>query len=90
MPELWLSAAFVAGMLLLAIVWVMGNSVNHMFFASPFIAWLIVAALPEGMPWLVAVVAVGVVSGVLVLREYRMSTTTQISPGMAELLSVHS
>jgi hypothetical protein len=78
-PELWLSAAFVAGMLLLAIVWVMGNSVNHMFFASPFIAWLIVAALPEGMPWLAAIVAVGVVCCVLVLREFRLAATTQVS-----------
>jgi hypothetical protein len=77
-PLLWLSAAFVAGMLLLAIVWVMGNSVNHMFFASPFIAWLIAAALPDGVVWLAAVVAVGIISGVLVLREYRLFSTTQI------------
>jgi hypothetical protein len=77
-PDLWLSAAFVAGMLLLAIVWVMGNSVNHMFFASPLIAWLTVAALPENMLWLAATVAVGVVSGVLVLREFRLRATTHI------------
>jgi hypothetical protein len=77
-PDLWLSAAFVAGMLLLAIVWVMGNSVNHMFFASPFIAWLVAAALPDGMPWLAATVAAGVVSGVLVLREFRLRAATHI------------
>lgn len=75
---LWLSAAFVAGMLLLAIVWVMGNSVNHMFFASPFVAWLLVATLPEGIAWLGAVAAVGAVSGVLVLREFRLSATKHI------------
>lgn len=78
--QLWLSAAFVAGMLLLAIVWVMGNSVNHMFFASPFIAWLLVAVLPAGVAWLAAVAVVGIISGVLVLREYRLFSTTQIPP----------
>jgi hypothetical protein len=79
-PRLWLSAAFVAGMLLLAIVWVMGNSVNHMFFASPFVAWLVASVLPDGLPWLAAVAAVGIISGVLVLREYRMLSATQIAP----------
>ncbi len=78
MSELWLSAAFVAGMLLLAIVWVMGNSVNHMFFASPFVAWPLVAALPEGIAWLAAIAAVGAVSGVLVFREFRLAATTHI------------
>lgn len=77
-PRLWLSAALVAGMLLLAIVWVMGNSVNHMFFASLFMAWLVAATLADHAAWIAAVVVVGVVSGALVLREYRMLGATQI------------
>jgi hypothetical protein len=36
------------GMLVLAVVWVMGNSVNHVFFASPMVAWLLAATLPAG------------------------------------------
>ena len=76
--QFWLSAAFVAGILLLAIIWVMGNSVNHMYFASPFVAWLVVATLPEGMPWLAAIAVVGVVSGVLVFREFRLAITKHI------------
>lgn len=79
-PRLWLSAALVAGMLVLAIVWVMGNSVNHMFFASPFMAWLVAATLADEVAWMVAVVAVGALAGVLVLREYLLLTATQIPP----------
>jgi hypothetical protein len=78
--RLWLSAALVAGMLLLAVVWVMGNSVNHMFFAAPFMAWLVAATLTDAMVWLALVVATGVASGVLVLREYRLLSATQIPP----------
>jgi hypothetical protein len=78
-PRLWLSAAFVAGMLLLAIVWVMGNSVNHMFFASPFVAWLVANVLPDSPVWYLAVAIVGTISGVLVFREYRMLSATQIA-----------
>lgn len=79
-PILWLSAAFVVGMLLLAIVWVMGNSVNHMYFASPFVAWLVVDVLPDGLAWYVTVAVTGLISGVLVFREYRMLSTTQVAP----------
>lgn len=70
--ELWLSAAFVVGMLVLAVVWVMGNSVNHVYFASPLVAWLLAATLPTGVAWQAAVAVVTAVCVVLVVREFRV------------------
>jgi hypothetical protein len=39
---------------------------------------LVAAVLPDGLAWFLAVSGAGIISGVLVLREYRMLSTTQI------------
>ncbi len=77
--ELWMSMAFVVGMLVLAVVWVMGNSVNHVYFASPLVAWLLAATLPAGMAWQAAVAVVAVVCVVVVVREFRVTMKARIS-----------
>lgn len=76
---LWLSAAFVTGLLVLAVVWVMGNSVNHMYFASPFVAWLVLATLPDGWPWIATLAMVAAVCVALVAREFRVTANAHIS-----------
>ncbi len=76
--ELGLAAAFVAGMLVLAVVWVMGNSVNHVFFASPMVAWLLAATLPAGSAWLLAVAGLGLVAVVIVWREFGVTAANQL------------
>ncbi|MCC7488570.1 MAG: hypothetical protein IT485_02895 [Gammaproteobacteria bacterium] len=77
-PDLALAAAFVVGILVLAIVWVMGNSVNHMFFASPMVAWLLAATLPAGGWWLLAVGGLGLVAVVIVWREFGVVVANQL------------
>lgn len=76
--ELGLAAAFVVGMLVLAVVWVMGNSVNHVFFASPMVAWLLAATLPAGSAWLLAVAGLGLVAVVIVWREFGVTAANQL------------
>ncbi len=76
---LWLSAAFVAGMLVLAVVWVMGNSVNHVYFTSPLVAWLLAATLPRSPAWDVAVAVVALVCVVIVLREFRVTMKSHLA-----------
>ncbi|MCC7490468.1 MAG: hypothetical protein IT485_12560, partial [Gammaproteobacteria bacterium] len=82
--ELGLAAAFVLGMLVLAVAWVMGNSVNHMFFASPMVAWLLAATLPAGNAWLLAVAGLGLVAVVIVWREFGVRITNQLSDSWLE------
>lgn len=76
--SLWLSAAFVVGMLVLAVIWVMGNSVNHVYFASPLVAWLLAATLPAGLAWEAAVAVVAVVCVVIVVREFGVTMKARI------------
>ncbi len=77
--ELWLAAAFVVGMLVLAVVWVMGNSVNHVHFASPFVAWLLAATLPAESPWLLAGALLALICVIIVWREFGVAIASHLS-----------
>lgn len=83
-PGLELAAAYAAGMLVLAIVWVMGNSVNHVYFASPMVAWLLAATLPAGGVWLAAAAALGLVAVVIVWREFGVAVAGHLSTDWLE------
>lgn len=70
-PEWWLPLAMIAGLLLLAVFWVMGNSVNHVFFAAPFVAWLVAVTLPADATWLALAAAMGTLCALIAWRELR-------------------
>jgi len=77
-PALWLSAAFVVGALLLAVFWVMGNSVNHVYFAGPFVGLLLAASLPGEWPWLAAVALTGILCAGITGREFQVLRRQQM------------
>lgn len=81
LPPFALAAGLATGCVVLAFLWVMGNSVNHMYFASPFVAWLVAGALPRQVPWLVAAGLVAAACAVFIWREFNVVRRRRLARG---------
>lgn len=69
---LWVPAAYATGIVLLAVLWVMGNSVNHVYFLSPLVALILAASVPLTV-WVEAVLCViAAICCILIMREFRI------------------
>lgn len=69
---MWLAGALVIVVVMLSVLWVMGNAVNHMLFASTFVAWIVAATVPSDESGALAIALIGLLSWTFIMREYRM------------------
>ena len=63
---------YTMGVLILAEFWVFGNGINHIYFASPLVALLLVKNLQIGTEIAALMLCIGTASFYLVLRRYRV------------------
>jgi hypothetical protein len=73
-------AGYLVVAMLLSILWVLGNSVNHVYFASPFVAMLLSPYL--FIHYLETFLLLGIAMGCfyLICREYSLIAKKQIQP----------
>lgn len=78
--QVWLpSALFLLGIVLLAVFWVFGNSVNHLFFGAPAAALLAAQQLPQTPSALAFGCAVALLCSWLIVREFRVIARRRLS-----------
>jgi hypothetical protein len=75
---LWITTAYASGILLLAVLWVMGNSVNHIYFSSPAIALLVASGLSQESVSPIFMVLCAAVCVIFIYRELKVITTRRI------------
>ena len=75
---LLLPLAYTYGILVLSFLWVIGNSINHIYFLSPLTALLVAAGVPLTLSIVAILIVFAVLCSVLIIREFRVVAARRI------------
>ncbi len=78
-PSMWPIISYLIGIVILSIVWIFGNSINHIYFSSPFVALCIVKMFPIGFMEAILLIVLGLLSFTKIMRVYKVTKGRSIN-----------